>query len=313
METDMSMYLGAFLDEVDEQLQILEEEVLNLEQDSENTETIQKIFRVAHTLKGSSAAMGIDKMKELTHKVENVFDAIRNQQLKVDTKIINIIFDSIDTIKLLKEAILNGTLDSVDISELLAKLETCENVASDNSEGVVQKEEGTQPPSDSTLFPEVILDEYQKDMVEKAFELGMNVMAVYVSLNENTMLKSVRALLINNNLKEIGEILAAFPAAEVIEDEEKFEGNMVYILVTESQNQEVLSIVNSISDIKGVHLSLITPANLESFCLGKKIGVVEQKPQEDKTTSPKAEAKIEGSTDRSSGCGTIRKLTESGW
>ena len=288
----MSVYLGAFLDEVDEQLQTLEEEVLNLEQDGENPETIQTIFRAAHTLKGSSAAMGMDKMKELTHKVENVFDAIRNHQLKVDTSIVNIIFDSIDTIKLLKEAILNGTLDSVDVSELIAKLEACKNKASENSEGVVQKEERAQPSSDSTLFPEVILDEYQKDMVEKAFELGMNVMSVYVSLNENTMLKSVRAFLIDNNLKEIGEIIASFPASEVIEDEEKFEGNVVYILVTESQNQEVLSIVNSISDIKGVHLSLITPANLESFCLGKKMGVVEQRPQEDKTTSPKAEAKL---------------------
>ena len=74
------------------------------------------------------------------------------------------------------------------------------------------------------LFPEVILDTYQKNMVEKAFDLGMNVMAVYVSLNEHTMLKSVRAFLIDNNLKEIGEVIASFPPSEVIEDEEKFEG-----------------------------------------------------------------------------------------
>ena len=185
--------------------------------------------------------MGMDKMKELTHKVENVFDAIRNQQLKVDTQIINLIFDSIDTIKLLKEAILNGTIDSVDVSELIAKLEACKNAAAGNGEVIVKQEEHIKAVSNSTLFPEVILDEYQKDMVEKAFELGMNVMAVYVSLKENTMLKSVRAFLIDNNLKEIGEIIASFPATEMIEDDEKFDGNVVFILLTESQNQEVLS------------------------------------------------------------------------
>ena len=130
MELDMSVYLGAFLDEVDEQLQILDEEVLNLEQDGENPDTIQKIFRAAHTLKGSSAAMGMDQMKELTHKVENVFDAIRNHQLKVDTQIINLIFDSIDTIKLLKEAILNGTIDAVDVSELIAKIGSLQKYSS---------------------------------------------------------------------------------------------------------------------------------------------------------------------------------------
>lgn len=293
MEIDMSVYLGAFLDEVDEQLQILDEEVLNLEQDGENIDTIQKIFRAAHTLKGSSAAMGMDKMKELTHKVENVFDAIRNHQLKVDTQIINLIFDSIDTIKSLKEAILNGTMDSIDVSDLIARLEACKNGASETSGGVVKKEETSKVSTDeATLFPEVILDEYQKDMVEKAFELAMNVVAVYVSLNEKTMLKSVRAFLINNNLKEIGEIIASYPATEIIEDEAKFEGNVVYILVTASQSQEILSVVNSISDIKGVHLTFITKENLQSFCLGKKIGVVEQKTQEQATSAPKADAKM---------------------
>ena len=138
----------------------------------------------------------------------------------------------------------------------MLKLEACKNTAAENGEVIVKKEKNIlKSASNSTLFPEVILDEYQKDMVEKAFELGMNVMAVYVSLNENTMLKSVRAFLIDNNLKEIGEIIASFPATEIIEDDEKFEGNVVFILLTESQNQEVLSVVNSISDIKSVHLS----------------------------------------------------------
>ena len=294
MELDMSVYLGAFLDEVDEQLQILDEEVLNLEQDGENHDTIQKIFRAAHTLKGSSAAMGMDKMKELTHKVENVFDSIRNHQLKVDTQIINLIFDSIDTIKLLKEAILNGTLDSVDVSELIAKLEACKNSAVGNGE-VIDKEakEHIKPVSNSTLFPEVILDEYQKDMVEKAFELGMNVMAVYVSLKENTMLKSVRAFLIDNNLKEIGEIIASFPATEIIEDDEKFDGNAVFILLTESQNQEVLSVVNSISDIKSVHLDFITPDKFSRVSAKERSWEwLNKTHSEEENGSPKTEAKV---------------------
>ena len=293
MEMDMSVYLGAFLDEVDEQLQILEEEVLVLEQDGENQETIQKIFRAAHTLKGSSAAMGMTTMKELTHKVENVFDAIRNQQLKVNTQIINLIFDSIDTIKLFKEAILEGTVDSVDVSQLIEKLEACKNSATagePTAKTDVKQEEKTS--SDEIIFPEVIFDEYQKDMVEKAFEMKMNVIAVYVALNPNAMLKSVRAFLINNNLKEIGEILASFPSTEVIEDEEKFEGSLVYIVVTDSKNHEVLSTINSISDIKSVHLSEIKPENLESFTKGKKVGIVEQKPPQALPPAPKKDAKL---------------------
>lgn len=294
MEIDMSVYLSAFLDEVDEQLQILDEEVLNLEQDAENLDTIQKIFRAAHTLKGSSAAMGMDQMKELTHKVENVFDSIRNHQLKVDTQIINLIFDSIDTIKLLKEAILNGTIDSVDVSTLIAKLEACKNTSTKVDEVAVKKEESNEVPSNSPLLSKVILDEYQRDMVEKAFELGMNVMAIYVCLNEDTMLKSVRVLLIENNLKDIGEIIATFPTTDVIEEEEKFEGNVVFILVTELDTQEVLMIVNSVSDIKSIDLNTITPANINSYCLAEKRerNVVEQKVSKVVNDNPKPEMKV---------------------
>ncbi|TSI07692.1 chemotaxis protein CheW [Lysinibacillus sp. BW-2-10] len=294
MEMDMSVYLGAFLDEVDEQLQILDEEVLNLENDGENIETIQKIFRAAHTLKGSSAAMGMTTMKELTHKVENVFDAIRNHQIKVNTQIINLIFDSIDTIKLFKEAILNGNVDSVDVTQLIEKLEACKNGADSGltSQVVPKQEETKTASSDEIIFPEVIFDEYQKDMVEKALEIGMNVMAVYVGLVPNAMLKSVRAFLINNNLKEIGEIIASYPSTEIIEDENKFDGNVVYIIVTESKNHEVLATLNSISDIKSIHLSAITSDNLDSFCKGKKVEIVEQKPAEVNANAPKKDAKL---------------------
>lgn len=288
MDIDLSVYLGAFLDEVDEQLQILEQEVLNLEQDGENPETIQNIFRAAHTLKGSSAAMGMEKMKELTHKVENVFDSIRNQQLKVNTAIINVIFECIDMIKILKEATIDGKIDSIDISQLIANLDSINTV---DQEIPVKQEDNSKNDSNDIIFPKVILDEYQKDMVEKAFEIGMNVITVYVALNENSLLKSVRAFLIHNNLKEIGELIASFPALEIIEDEEQFEGNLAFIIVTNAKNKEVLNIVNSISDIKTVHLTELTPSNLEGFCLGKKVEVIQQSSIEQNDSDRKAQTK----------------------
>lgn len=292
MDFDLSVYLGAFLDEVDEQLEILEKEVLNLEQDANNVETIQSIFRAAHTLKGSSAAMGVEKMKELTHKIENVFDSIRNHQLTVDSTIINVIFESIDLIKLLKEAIIDGSIDSIDISDLIAKLESLHTNKIDNGNSSANKIEESKNDSVDTVFPEVILDEYQKDMTEKALELGMNAIVVYVALNDNSLLKSVRAFLIHNNLKELGEIIASFPAPEIIENEEKFDGSLAFIIVTNAKNKEVFNIVNSISDIQAIHLTLLTSANLESFCLGKKMGVVEQSSSETRESNKQSTSQV---------------------
>ncbi len=295
MEIDLSVYLGAFLDEVDEQLEILEREVLNLEQDAGNVETIQSIFRAAHTLKGSSAAMGMEKMKELTHKVENVFDSIRNQKLTVNTNIINIIFESIDRIKLLKEALVDGSIDSIVISDLIVNLESIQNSNSnkkdDENISAIEKQ-GIQNHSDGKVFPEVILDVYQKDMVEKAFQLGMNAIVVYVALNNDTLLKSVRAFLIHNNLKEIGEIIASFPSPEIIENEAQFDGSLAFIIVTNAKNKEVFNIVNSISDIQAIHLTLLTTSNLESFCVGKKLKIVEQRSPETEESSGKSNSQV---------------------
>ncbi|EKN63176.1 chemotaxis protein CheA [Schinkia azotoformans] len=292
-EFDISAYLGVFLDEVDEQLQILEEEVLHLEQDGENLQTIQRIFRAAHTLKGSSAAMGFDKMKELTHKVENLFDLIRNQQLQVNTDIINVIFESIDFIKALKEAILNGTIEAIDISPVVNKLEKVKDSAGTMEDfRPASKEEEHLPHIDDVFYPEVILDVYQKDIVEKAFETGFQVMAIYVSIRQDAMLKSVRAFLIQNNLKEIGEIIAAFPPPEIIEDDAKFKGSLVYLIITNATEHEAIQIVNNISDIYSVNLTKITKANLAKFVEGNKMEFSETKQEVVITSNPKNDAKI---------------------
>lgn len=292
-EFDISAYLGVFLDEVDEQLQILEEEVLHLEQDGEKLQTIQRIFRAAHTLKGSSAAMGFDKMKELTHKVENLFDLIRNQQLQVNTDIINVIFESIDFIKALKEAILNGTIEAIDISPVVNKLEKVKDSAGTMEDfRPASKEEEHLPHIDDVFYPEVILDVYQKDIVEKAFETGFQVMAIYVSIRQDAMLKSVRAFLIQNNLKEIGEIIAAFPPPEIIEDDAKFKGSLVYLIITNATEHEAIQIVNNISDIYSVNLTKITKANLAKFVEGNKMEFSETKQEVVITSNPKNDAKI---------------------
>lgn len=269
----MSSYLSAFLDELDEQLQILDEKVLDLEQDSNNLDTIQTIFRAAHTLKGSSAAMGFEKMKELTHKVENVFDLIRNQQLQVNTNIINVIFDSIDFIKVLKDGILNGTLEEIDISPVVEKLEESKNGTGKTVETTVEKTDNEEKKSqdeisetsENNVSTNIVFDSCQVEKVNEALNSSFNVSVVQVCLMPEALLKSVRAFLIQNNLKDISEIIGSYPDTEIIENDENFDGKLTYVIVTSSTDEEVYSIVNSIADIQSVSLSSITEGNIDQF------------------------------------------------
>ena len=72
---DVSQYLDVFIDESKEHLQNLNTQILDLEQEPGNMDTINEIFRAAHTLKGMAGTMGYKRMQNLTHDMENVFSA----------------------------------------------------------------------------------------------------------------------------------------------------------------------------------------------------------------------------------------------
>ncbi|MDZ5474107.1 chemotaxis protein CheW [Bacillus sp. 31A1R] len=248
---DLSAYLGVFLDEVDEQLQILDSQILELEKDPKRIDTIQNIFRAAHTLKGSSASMGFEQMKEFTHHLESIFELIRSSRLNVTSELINVIFESIDFIKELKQAIVNGTLETIDITAHVNKLS-----AFKNSEG--QKEKTIHAEPHVVSNPKHPLDEFQKNIIQSAMLIGHHALEITIRIVESAIMKNVRALLIHNNLKEAGEIVATYPSVEVMESDENFDDELCFVLVTTQTKQEVMHIINQISDIRSVSINDLT-------------------------------------------------------
>ena len=84
---DVNQYLEIFLDETNEHLQSLSDQLMILENEPENEDTINEIFRAAHSLKGMAGTMGYKRMQALTHDMENVFSEIRNGKMKVTMEI----------------------------------------------------------------------------------------------------------------------------------------------------------------------------------------------------------------------------------
>ncbi|USB31752.1 chemotaxis protein CheW [Paenibacillus sp. YPG26] len=258
-EFDISTYLGVFLDEVDEQLLILDTEILHLEKDPGSCETIQNIFRAAHTLKGSSASMGFEKMKDFTHHLENIFDQIRQSKLEVTPELINVIFDSIDFIKKLKDAIVNGKLEEIDIQPFIQQLGKF-------SDGQMPSSPPRSVRSDMQKQDRlsIRLEECHKNVILNGIYAGYHALEITIKLVQDALMKNVRALLIHNNLKEAGEIIAASPALEVMEKDEGFDGEMVFVLLTMQTKQELLENINQISDIRLVDINEITETGVSS-------------------------------------------------
>ena len=96
---DVSQYLDIFIDETKEHLQNLNTQILELEQDAENMDTINEIFRAAHSLKGMAGTMGYKRMQTLTHDMENVFSEVRNSTIKVNPEMIDLLFQCLDALE----------------------------------------------------------------------------------------------------------------------------------------------------------------------------------------------------------------------
>ena len=113
---DISQYLDIFIDESNEHLQNLNTQILNLESDPENMDTINEIFRAAHSLKGMAGTMGYKRMQTLTHDMENVFSEVRNGNIKVSPNMVDTLFQCLDAldeyVSNVKESADEGTNDN---------------------------------------------------------------------------------------------------------------------------------------------------------------------------------------------------------
>ena len=118
---DVTQYLEIFLDETKEHLQSLSDQFMILEQEPDNMDTINEIFRSAHTLKGMAGTMGYKRLQALTHDMENVFSEVRNNTIKEDSQMVDLLFQVLDALEEYTENIQNTTEEGTNDNEHLIK------------------------------------------------------------------------------------------------------------------------------------------------------------------------------------------------
>ena len=118
---DVSQYLEIFIDESAERLQTLSDCIMTLEQDPDNKDTINEVFRAAHSLKGMAGTMGFKRMQHLTHDMENVFQEVRSEKISVDSSMIDLLFKCLDALDAYLENVKSSSDEGTDDNELIIK------------------------------------------------------------------------------------------------------------------------------------------------------------------------------------------------
>ncbi|MFW6173880.1 MAG: chemotaxis protein CheA, partial [Elusimicrobiota bacterium] len=111
-----------FLSETEEYLQSLNQSLIKLEKNPDGKSILNEIFRVAHTLKGMAGTMGFNKISELSHEMESLFNNLRNGKLKVTSEMIDIFLECSDTLQLLKEEVVSGEEKDIDVDAVIKRL-----------------------------------------------------------------------------------------------------------------------------------------------------------------------------------------------
>lgn len=133
---DMQEIMEDFLIEAFEMIEQLDQDLVELENNPQDLELLNRIFRVAHTIKGSSSFLNFDTLTHLTHNMEDVLNKARKGELKLSHEIMDVVLPSIDLMKALLFAIRdNGTDENsgIDISESVKKLQAISNEKSDST------------------------------------------------------------------------------------------------------------------------------------------------------------------------------------
>jgi len=265
--SNLSEYMSVFMDELDEQIQIIEEQLLKLEVQGGEITIIQTLFRAAHTLKGSSAAMGFDALKNLTHGMENVFDLIRNRQLVVDSALTSVLFHATDYLKLLRHSLMEGQQEAVDIDPLFVLLEQITQQNSPESKLAYHAftSTGDEDQSSSELVLE--LNRYQRNVAIQALRNQHEVYSIYCRVRSDAVMKSVRALLVYQALLESSEVIASFPPVTEIEDESNFLGEFIFVVVTKESQQLLEERLSEISQIEVMRIELVDQDKLNQYGL----------------------------------------------
>jgi two-component system, chemotaxis family, sensor kinase CheA len=300
---EVNQYLEMFIEESKEHLQACSEHLLELEKNPEDLTIVGEIFRSAHTLKGMSATMGYEDLADLTHKMENVLDAIRNEKIKVTAEILDVVFESVDHLEEMVYNIADGGNGKRDVQSTVEKLKRIEAgevavvaTSATTTSGKVQALAVT--PGDLKLS----YDDFEKTVLLQSSEQDYNAFEISISLREDCLLKAARVYMVFEILEKNGDVIKSFPTVEKLE-EEQFDSDFYVAYISKETAEDLQKMLMKVSEVDSVIISEInkdvfTPStsaqvNLSSEEIAATVEVVEVTPT---TTQAPQKAASNGNT-----------------
>lgn len=247
------LYIALFLEEAQEQIERMEQSLLKLENGSDDSDTINTIFRMAHSLKGASAMVGLNPMSKLAHNLENLLSEVRENRISISSHTMEVFFKSVDILKEMYDTVRSGNEIQMDITEINNEIVNIINTASVNPAKnktaevkAIQTDESERSSEED--FDVIVI----KTAVPEILKQGRSVYRVSVEFSPEMQMKSIRAYMIASSVAKVGEILIFSPSCyESLSDEMFTKPFQMLVATNEDRNvlYDYLDIVPQVDKI----------------------------------------------------------------
>ena len=308
---DVSQYLEIFIDESEEHLQTLSDCIMVLEKEPDNKDTINEVFRAAHSLKGMAGTMGFKRMQHLTHDMENVFQEVRSDRVKVTSGMIDLLFKCLDALEGYLDNIKGTSDEGTEDNEVIIK-ELNDFIAKADGEAEAENKEVSEVKEAAPAATQeekegqekIELTEEEKKAIREAESNGQHIYAMTVHIQKDCLLKAARAFLVFKAVEDFGQILVYRPSSQDIEDE-KFEFDFSFFLASEEETDKIVAAAKAVSEIVKVDAEEI---HLEEY-LKEAAAQEEQQAKEAATEQKEAPAEVPKAAEKKAPAAAAKKQT----
>jgi len=242
----------AFLDEVEEILEHLDQALLELENKPENSELLNEAFRAIHSVKSESAVLGFSRLSNLAHKIEDVFDKLRNGELRITQLLMDTILNAADQIHEIVSVIAKGGRDDdFNTEEIINKLK---NIAGEIiTRNIPENQLGEPLKKQIEHEKNYVFNRFELDLIKEGKERKENFYRLTCTINNDSPMKYARAYLLCNNLEQTVNVIKTIPPlAEEPESDEEY-GKIIFY-ITYGGSEKVIYSAVEVDEVEQVEL-----------------------------------------------------------
>ena len=243
--------LEIFLQDVNEHLQAMETGILRLEKSSKgkgktaDPETLNTVFRAAHTLKAIAATVGHHEMAELTHAMETLFDRMRAGTFTLTPAVADELLVTVDILKALRDEVVSMQPSDIDTAAVLCLLRT-----------LTEDDEIGAPLSADTEAESEVRYPLTVDQVAQAqdYDLeGHAVLEVQAAICDNAFAPAARLLQAALAMAEVGQVVVQHPSQVELANDQH-EGHLWLVLATQADSDTVKELLSEIIDLEEINV-----------------------------------------------------------